>query len=151
MPNYNKCHLRALQTHNPVQANYNPIHCKTILDGQKVCGPWLCSWSDEKKKGTCRSQKSSERELNQISDTIRVFYQRETRLYNSAPEATKDMVNRGFRVCIIKPAEDPMEEMQRRMWRSARGESSQDQAQSSTLGYKEKLQAFRRSTEVSQE
>lgn len=82
---------------------------------------------------------------------FRVFYEGDTCLYNSAAEATSDMVERGFRVRIVKPAVDPLEKIQRRMWRSCRGAGRQDQAETSIVGYKEKLQAFRRSTETVQE
>lgn len=76
---------------------------------------------------------------------FRVFYEGEICLYNSAVDATKDMVNRGFQVRIIKPAEDPLEKLQRQMWRTVQGASRRDQA--SSQGYKEKLQIFRRPTE----
>lgn len=78
---------------------------------------------------------------------LRVFYEGETRLYNSAAEATKDMAEKGFKVRIVKSAEDPMEKMQRQMWRSIQATGRKNQAEASSLGYKEKLQAFRRSTE----
>lgn len=79
---------------------------------------------------------------------FRVFYEGETRLYNSAAEATKDMVEKGFQVHIVKSAEDPMEKMQRWMWRSIQARGRKDQPEASSLGYKEKLQAFRRPTEA---
>lgn len=58
---------------------------------------------------------------------FRVFYEGETCLYNSAADATKDMVDRGFQVCIIKPAEDSMEKIQRQMWKTVQGASRRDQ------------------------
>lgn len=83
---------------------------------------------------------------------FRVFYEGDTCLYNSAAEATRDMVERGFPVRIVKTAVDPLEKIQRQMWRSSRGAGRQeDQAETSSLGYKEKLQAFRRSTETVQD
>lgn len=83
---------------------------------------------------------------------FRVFYEGDTCLYNSAAEATRDMVERGFPVRIVKTAVDPLEKIQRRMWRSSRGAGRQeDQGETSSLRYKEKLQAFRRSTETVQD
>lgn len=35
---------------------------------------------------------------------LRVFYEVETRIYNSVEEATRDMAARGLRVEVIKPA-----------------------------------------------
>ena len=81
---------------------------------------------------------------------LRVFYQGETCIYNSAAEATADMAERGFQVRIIKPAEDPLEKMQRRMWRCTRERARQNHTQTFS-GFKEKLQTFRRSTEADQE
>lgn len=75
---------------------------------------------------------------------FRVFYDGETCLYNSAAEATKDLVDRGIKVRIIRPAEDPLEKLQCLMWSSSQTTSGQDRA---PLSYKEKLQAFRRVTE----
>lgn len=82
---------------------------------------------------------------------LRVFFEGETRIYNSASEATKDMADRGFEVRIVKPVEDPLQKLQSRMWRSiqATGRTREDQT-STSLGYKEKLQVFRRSTEVAE-
>ncbi|KAG1928318.1 hypothetical protein F2P79_023722 [Pimephales promelas] len=82
---------------------------------------------------------------------FRVFYEGDTRLYNSAAEATRDMVDRGFQVRIVNPAVDPLERFQHRMWRSSRGAGRQDQAETSTLGYKAKLQSFRRTKETAQD
>ncbi|KAJ0039388.1 hypothetical protein NL108_015923 [Boleophthalmus pectinirostris] len=79
---------------------------------------------------------------------LRVFYEGETRIYNTATEATKDMVGRGFQVRIVKPADDPLEMMSRRMWQLAQGANTADQSLSQ--GYKQKLQAFRRSREEDQ-
>lgn len=55
-----------------------------------------------------------------------VVYEGETRLYRSAAEATRKMVDRGFRVHIVKPAVDPLEELERRMWHSDNGTGKQE-------------------------
>ena len=56
---------------------------------------------------------------------MRVFYEGETCLYNSAEEATKDMVKRGLSVPIYKPPASCADRVENLMWskiRSARGE-----------------------------
>ncbi|CAL9702102.1 unnamed protein product [Knipowitschia caucasica] len=82
---------------------------------------------------------------------FRVFYEGETRLYNSAAEATRDMADRGLQVRVVKAAIDPMENIQRRMWHTAQRAGRQDQGKTLEMGFKEKLQAFRRSSETVQE
>ena len=37
---------------------------------------------------------------------LRVFYEGETRVYNTVRETSEDMVARGFQVEIVKPVED---------------------------------------------
>ncbi|RVE72625.1 hypothetical protein OJAV_G00039410 [Oryzias javanicus] len=79
---------------------------------------------------------------------LRVLYESETCIYNTAAEATKDMAARGFQVNVIKPTEDLMEKMQQKMWKSARGPNKSSEA---SQGYKQKLQVFRRNQEEDQE
>ncbi|CAL9702140.1 unnamed protein product [Knipowitschia caucasica] len=80
-----------------------------------------------------------------------VFYEGETRLYNSAAEATRDMADRGLQVRVVKAPVDPMENIQCWMWRTAQRAGRQDQGKTPEMGFKEKLQAFRRSSETLQE
>ncbi|KAK7895736.1 hypothetical protein WMY93_021061 [Mugilogobius chulae] len=77
---------------------------------------------------------------------LRVFYEGETRLYTTAAEATKDMAGRGFGVTVIKPPVTWADKIKSTMWRSVGqtqtgGPLTED---SSTEGYKKKLEAFRR-------
>lgn len=79
---------------------------------------------------------------------LRVFYEGETRVYNTATEATKDMAERGFQVKVIKPATDLSEKIQRLMWHRA---ETRDKPEGTTmLGYKQRLQAFRRTSDNEQ-
>ena len=76
---------------------------------------------------------------------MRVFYEGETCMYNSAQEATKDMVKRGLPVAIYKPPTSWIDRVKNLMWhktRPPRGEEQQPEAQRD--GFKEKLQVFRR-------
>ena len=63
---------------------------------------------------------------------LRVFYEEETRIYNSATEATKDMAARGFQVRIVKPADDPTEKILCQMWQPAHRQNRSDQV---SVGY----------------
>lgn len=74
---------------------------------------------------------------------LRVFFQDETRVYSSAEEATKDMAARGLQVKAFKPPETWAERIKRLTWHTA---SSGNNSESSgpRPGYKEKLDAFRR-------
>lgn len=47
---------------------------------------------------------------------LRVFYENNTRVYNSAAEATEDMANRGFRVTVIQPSTTWVEKIKSTMW-----------------------------------
>lgn len=82
---------------------------------------------------------------------LRVHYEGETCLYESAAEATRDMVKRGLQVRVIRPPEDSLEKIQRRMWHSAQDTGRQERRQSSSLGYKERLQVYRRPVEGGQD
>lgn len=74
---------------------------------------------------------------------MRVFYEGETRVYNTAEEATKDMVARGIKVNIVKPAEDWVEKIGRLMWRASQARDGQGPPEASQ-GFIRKLQAYRR-------
>lgn len=74
---------------------------------------------------------------------LQVFYEGETRLYNTAEEATKDTVARGLQVEVVRPAENWVERIKRLMWTTSRAKN--DRGTTETLQrYKQKLQAFRR-------
>lgn len=47
---------------------------------------------------------------------MRVFYEGETCLYNSAEEATKDMVKRGLSMTIFKPLASWVDRVKNVMW-----------------------------------
>lgn len=74
---------------------------------------------------------------------LRVYYEGETRTYNTAEEATKDMVARGFQVEIVKPAENWTERIKQLMWTTS-GAAGRRGTTETRPGYKQKLQAFRR-------
>lgn len=76
---------------------------------------------------------------------MRVFYEGETCVYNSAQEATKDMVKRGLPVAIHKPPTSWADRVKNLMWhktRSIRGGERRPEAQRD--GFKKKLDVFRR-------
>lgn len=78
---------------------------------------------------------------------MKVFYDEETCLYNTAAEATDDMVKRGFTVTIVRPRTTWAEKIRGAMWHSA-GRAGQAHQQGSqhgnNAGYKKRLEAFRR-------
>ena len=51
---------------------------------------------------------------------LRVFYEGEICIYNTAEEATKDMVRRGFQVEVVKPMESGLERVRRLTWQDSR-------------------------------
>lgn len=77
---------------------------------------------------------------------LRVFYEGETVIYNTAEEATKDMITRGFQVTAIKSVEDAVERIKRLTWRQSRAPSGGRRADIRP-GYIQRLQAFRRTPE----
>ncbi|CAL9692043.1 unnamed protein product [Knipowitschia caucasica] len=72
---------------------------------------------------------------------LRVFYDGETQMYNTAAEATKDMATRGYQVSVVPPEEDRFEKMSR-IWSRAEGRGRQADARP---GYMQKLDVYRRS------
>lgn len=76
---------------------------------------------------------------------LRVFYEGATCLYNSAEEATQDMVKRGLSVTIYNPPGSWADRVKNLMWcktRTARGGEQQPEPRRD--GYKKKLDSFRR-------
>lgn len=76
---------------------------------------------------------------------MRVFHEGETCLYNSAEEATKDMVKRGLSVTIYKPPMSWADRVTNIMWRkipSPRG--AEEHPEVPRDGFKKRLDAFRR-------
>ena len=74
---------------------------------------------------------------------LRVFYEGETCLYNTAEEATKDMLSRGLQVEVVTPEENWTERIKRLMWSSGCAKTGRGTTETRP-GYKQKLQAFRR-------
>ena len=72
-----------------------------------------------------------------------VFYEGEIRVYNTAEEATTDMVRRGLQVMVVKPTESGLERIRRLTWQDSRAEKSQTPRVIDT-GFKQKLKAFKR-------
>ena len=72
---------------------------------------------------------------------LRVVFQDETRIYNLAEEATKDMAAGVLPIKVFKPPETRAERIKWLTWRtSSRGNEMGTPAQ--RMGYKEKLDAF---------
>lgn len=77
---------------------------------------------------------------------LRVFYEGETCLYNSAEEATTDMVKRGLPVTIFKPPASGADRVKNLMWRMVRSPGRTDQnPETPRDGFKKRLDVFRRS------
>lgn len=76
---------------------------------------------------------------------MRVFYDGETCLYNSAAEATKDMARRGFTVSVITPPTTWADKLRSAMWHTV-GQSDKrgPPDDGAKAGYKKRLEAFRR-------
>lgn len=74
---------------------------------------------------------------------LRVFYEGEVRVYNTAEEATTDMVRRGLQVTVVKPAESSLERIKRLTWQVRQAEKSPTPRERDP-GFKQKLNAFRR-------
>lgn len=75
---------------------------------------------------------------------LRVFYQNDTRLYQSAQEATADMIKRGLPVTQITTKESMVEQLAKSAWTivgTGRRQHQEDRQQS----IREKLQIYRRS------
>lgn len=82
---------------------------------------------------------------------LRVFYQDGTTLYNTAEDATKDMLDRGFPVTIFKPPETPMSRIKKLTWntkgdKKGKRHPSEDPGQARPSSVKERLQQYRRET-----
>lgn len=77
---------------------------------------------------------------------MRVHYEGEICLYNSAEEATKDMVKRGLSVTIFKPPERWADRVKNLMWHKTRSPRGGElQPEDPREGFTKKLDAFRRS------
>ncbi|KAM4578642.1 uncharacterized protein V3H82_008008 [Fundulus diaphanus] len=80
---------------------------------------------------------------------LRVFYEGETRLYQTAAEATKDMKERGLPVPLIKPKESLAEQLSRTAWKKIG--SRQASGEEREMSIRERLSEFRRETSSLQE
>lgn len=74
---------------------------------------------------------------------LRVFYEGETCLYNSAEEATTDMARRGLQVTVVKPTESGLDRIRRLTWQQVGWEKDKSSKETEP-GFKRKLQTFRR-------
>lgn len=72
---------------------------------------------------------------------LRVHYSGGTMTYNSAQEATEDMVKRGLQVNLIKNPVSILERVKQQTWRTSGEKGRKDAMQK--RGFKERLQAFR--------
>lgn len=82
---------------------------------------------------------------------LRVFYEKGTRLYQSAEEATTDMIARGMPVTKIKTRESLAEQLARTAWTVVGGQQRRDDEETREQAIREKLQAYRRSTSLTTE
>lgn len=86
---------------------------------------------------------------------LKVNYENGTQIYETVEEATADMAKRGLPITVIKPPETLMEQLRRLTWqRQTRGPRRGGGATAPSaggarpgLGYKEKLQSYRRGEE----
>lgn len=76
---------------------------------------------------------------------LRVHYEEGMKEYKSAEEATKDMAARKFQIAVINSPGSLTERIQQLTWQTATGRAGREH-QRKILNYKEKLQAFRRSS-----
>lgn len=75
---------------------------------------------------------------------LRVFYENNTCVYNSAAEATKDMVNRGYQITVIQPSTTWVDKIKNTMWTKS-GKNDKDHPRNGAREeYKKKLEGFRR-------
>lgn len=78
---------------------------------------------------------------------LKVKYANGEKTYNTAMEASQDMSQRGFPVTVIKSPETIVEQLKQLTWsRVTRGTGRTAANPEHTLGYKEKLRAFKRAT-----
>lgn len=76
---------------------------------------------------------------------LKVFYEEETCVYNTAAEATRDMARRGLPVSVFKPPASWFERIKTSMWRKPRAPKGGDKsAENPQMGYKKKLEAYRK-------
>lgn len=94
-------------------------------------------------RNTQRQKKVLKEENSHFPAKLRVFYEGEIRVYNSAEEVTTDMVRRGLQVTVVKPTESGLERIMRLTWQVRRAEKGQVPREVDP-GYKQKLNAFRR-------
>ena len=102
----------------------------------------------KKHKEYCmQRQKSLEREENTLQTLLpaklRMFYEGEIRIYNTAEEATVDMVRRGLKVTVVKPTENGLDRIKHLTWQVSRADKSQTPWEIDP-GFKQKLKAFKR-------
>ncbi|KAK7945246.1 hypothetical protein WMY93_000974 [Mugilogobius chulae] len=82
---------------------------------------------------------------NAFPAKLRVHYSGGTVIYNSAQEATEDMVKRGISVNIVKTPASLLEQMREGMWQTKGKRANKDDGDTAQMpSFKEKLQAFRR-------
>lgn len=75
---------------------------------------------------------------------LRVFYENETRLYQSAEEATVDMIARGMPVTKVTTRESPAEQLARSAWTVVGAQQRREVGEDREQTIREKLQMYRR-------
>lgn len=75
---------------------------------------------------------------------LRVFYKNETRLYQSAEEATTDLIARGLPVTKITRRESPVEQLARLAWTVVGAQQRREVGEVCEQTIREKLQIYRR-------
>lgn len=77
---------------------------------------------------------------------LRVFYENGTQLYQSAEEATTDMITRRLPVTKVTTRESLTEQVARSAWSAAGGQQRRDAGDAREKVIREKLQIYRRPT-----
>lgn len=78
---------------------------------------------------------------------LKVKYTEETKIYNTAAEATADMSRRGYAVKVIRSPETALEQVKQMTWtRVGRGAGSSATNKRRDPVYKDKLRAFKRTS-----
>lgn len=76
---------------------------------------------------------------------MRVFYDGETCVYNTAAEATEDMAKRGFTVTVIRPSVTWADRIRSAVWhRAGPADKRGPRDDGNNVGFKKKLEVFRR-------
>lgn len=77
---------------------------------------------------------------------LRVFYESETRLYQSAEEATNDMITRGLPVTKVTTKKSLAQQLAQSVWTAVGAQQGRNDGEARGQAIREKLQVYRRHT-----